>query len=493
MRDQTQRPTVDRTGREAVQGFAGRGEYNERRRAHWDRVAEAGPPAAWLGSYYHRRLAEVYRFLAGRRRRVLELGCGTGDLLAACQPEEGVGIDLSPRMIEKARERHPMLTFHVDDAHEPHLEGTFDVVILSDLVNDLWDVQRVFEILQDLTRPHSRVILNFYSRLWELPLALAETAGMARPTMPQNWLTIEDVQGLLKLAGFESLRSWREILYPIGTPLLSPIMNRGLAKLWPLHYLCLTNFVLARPDPRPHPSEPRVSVVVPMRNEAGNVRGALERTPEMGSGTELVFVEGHSADDTFRVLQEEIKSQEERDCQLLVQPGKGKGDAVRHGFEHANGDLLMILDGDLTVPPEDLVRFYQALVSGRAEFANGVRLVYPIEGQAMRFFNLLGNKMFSWLFSWLLGQPVKDTLCGTKALWRHDYLELKKNRSYFGDFDPFGDFDLLFGAAKMNLKIVDIPIRYRRRRYGSTNIQRWRHGWLLMRMAAFAAVRLKFV
>lgn len=493
MRDRTPRAEINRLDLDHTPGFAGRADYNDRRRAHWDRIAEAGPPAAWLGGYYHRRLADVYQFLVGNGRRVLELGCGTGDLLAACRPTQGVGIDLSPGMIERARQRHPDLEFHVGDAHEPQLEDTFDVVILSDLVNDLWDVQRVFEVLRDLTAPHSRIILNFYSRLWELPLTLAESAGMARPMMAQNWLTIEDVRALLSLAGFETLRDWREILYPIQTPLVSPFVNRVLARLWPIHYLCLTNFVLARPEPQPVQFEPNVSVVIPVRNEAGNIRGAIERTPEMGNGTELVFVEGHSTDDTHEVLQEEIEAHGDRDCQLLVQPGEGKGDAVRYGFEHANGEMLMILDGDLTVPPEDLVRFYQALVSGRAEFANGVRLVYPIEGQAMRFLNLLGNKLFSWTFSWLLGQPVKDTLCGTKALWKRDYEELKKNRAYFGEFDPFGDFDLLFGAAKLNLKIADIPIRYRRRRYGATNIQRWRHGSLLLRMVGFAASRLKFV
>jgi glycosyltransferase involved in cell wall biosynthesis len=166
---------------------------------------------------------------------------------------------------------------------------------------------------------------------------------------------------------------------------------------------------------------------------------------------------------------------------------------VRLGFQHAQGDILMILDADLTVPPEDLPRFYNALYKGRAEFINGVRLVYPMEKEAMRFLNLLGNKFFSLVFSWLLGQPIKDTLCGTKALWKTDYERIAANRSYFGDFDPFGDFDLLFGAAKLNLKIIEVPIRYRERTYGTTNISRWKHGWLLLRMVFFALRRIKFV
>jgi glycosyltransferase involved in cell wall biosynthesis len=235
-----------------------------------------------------------------------------------------------------------------------------------------------------------------------------------------------------------------------------------------------------------------VSIIVPARNEAGNIEEIFRRVPDLGVETELVFVEGHSRDGTFEAIEAAMAAHPERPCQLLRQTGEGKGNAVREGFARARGDVLMILDADLTVPPEDLPRFYAALVSGKGEFINGVRLVYPMEAEAMRFLNLLGNKFFSWAFSFLLGQPVKDTLCGTKVLWRSCYEAIAANRAYFGDFDPFGDFDLLFGAAKLNQKIVDLPIRYRERRYGATNIRRWKHGLLLLRMVAFAAGRLKF-
>jgi glycosyltransferase involved in cell wall biosynthesis len=234
-------------------------------------------------------------------------------------------------------------------------------------------------------------------------------------------------------------------------------------------------------------------VIVPARNEAGNITDIFARTPDMGEWTELVFVEGHSRDNTYAVIEQEMAARPMLRCQLLRQTGAGKGDAVRLGFSRARGEMLMILDADLTVPPEDLPRFYEALRSGKAEFINGVRLVYPMEKQAMRFLNFLGNKFFSLAFSWLLGQPIKDTLCGTKVLWKQDYETIAANRAYFGDFDPFGDFDLIFGAVKLNLKITDLPIRYRERTYGATNIQRWKHGWVLLKMVVFAASRIKFV
>jgi glycosyltransferase involved in cell wall biosynthesis len=279
----------------------------------------------------------------------------------------------------------------------------------------------------------------------------------------------------------------------LRTPLFDGFCNRFLVKFWPFKELALTNMIVARPSPAPKEKEARVSVIVPARNEAGNIPYIFKRMPEMGLGTEIVFVEGHSDDHTYEAIESTIASHPERRCRLFRQTGVGKGDAVRKGFAESTGDILMILDADLTVPPEDLPRFYAVLNSGKGDFANGVRLIYPMEKEAMRFFNLLGNKFFSLAFSWLLGQPVKDTLCGTKVLWRADYERIVANRAYFGDFDPFGDFDLLFGAARMNLKIVDLPIRYRERTYGTTNIQRWKHGWLLLKMVAFAASRIKFI
>jgi len=304
-------------------------------------------------------------------------------------------------------------------------------------------------------------------------------------------LTREDIDNMLRLAGFESIRATQEVLWPLP---LGGLADRYLVKLWPFRGLALSNFVIARPTPQPAPSgQPSVSVVIAARNEAGNIKSIFERVPKMGSWTEIVFVEGHSRDNTYEAIEQEIPLHPQTPSLIFRQPGIGKADAIRLGFEKASGDILMILDADLTVPPEDLPRFYDAIVSGKGEFINGVRLVYPMEKEAMRTLNFIGNKLFSMAFSWLLGQPIKDTLCGTKVMWRDDYAKIAANRSYFGDFDPFGDYDLIFGAAKLNRKIIDLPIRYRDRTYGTTNISRWKHGVLLLRMVAFAANRIKFV
>lgn len=465
-------------------------QYQKTRTAHWDSVAKKRDTWRGMGSWYHKRLIEYYQYLVPSNQRILEIGCGMGGLIAQLKPSLGVGIDFASEMVARAKQRHPEIEYHQLDAHDlSSLAGKFDIIIFSDTINDLWDVQRAFEQVKAFCTPHTRIILNFYSHLWQFPLAIAQSLNLAAPMRDQNWLTLEDVKNLLHLAGFESIRNTTEVIWPLP---FGGLANRYLARLWPFQGLALSNFLIARPAPQPV-EKPSVSVVVAARNEEGNIKNIFERVPQMGLKTELIFVEGHSRDKTYETIEKEMALHPATSSLLFRQPGIGKADAIRLGFEKASGDILMILDADLTVPPEDLPRFYEAVASGKGEFINGVRLVYPMEKQAMRTLNFIGNKFFSMAFSWLLGQPVKDTLCGTKVLWRKDYEEIAANRSYFGDFDPFGDFDLIFGAAKLNLKIVDLPIRYRDRTYGTTNISRWKHGILLFKMVSFAARRIKFV
>jgi SAM-dependent methyltransferase len=468
--------------------------YTNERKRGWNKIAEEDGTQKW-NRYYRDFISRTYRFCIPEGARVLEVGCGMGDLLASLKPSEGVGVDFSERMIGAARRRHPELRFECMDAHFLKLDAAFDYIILSDLLNDVWDVQEVLVRLRGLCGNETRIIFNFFSHLWKGPLNFARKLGLISRTGHQNWLTREDLINLFYLSGYEVFRCWHEFLFPFDVPLISYALNSFFARIWPFKSLDLTNFMIARANPSIREewvsNPPTVSVLVPARNEAGNIEEILERIPDMGSGTEIIFVEGNSTDDTYGTIERAIKSSH-RNCKLYKQPGRGKGDAVRTGFTKAEGDILMILDADITVPPEDLTRFYDAIYFGRAEFVNGVRLVYPMENKAMRFFNLLGNKFFSVSFSWLLGQALRDSLCGTKVLTKANYKRLARNRAYFGDFDPFGDFDLIFGAAKLNLRIVDLPIRYMERKYGETNIQRWKHGWMLLKMLVYAALKIKF-
>jgi ubiquinone/menaquinone biosynthesis C-methylase UbiE len=455
--------------------------------AYFDAFAEDEQAWRRRNRTYYRQIESVYRFLVPPGSSVLEIGCGSGDLLAALEPETGVGVDFSEGMVDLARRRHPHLEFVAASGERLDLGRTFDYVVLADLVPYVYDIAELFEAVARHSHPRTRVIVNSYSQLWRPVLRAAEALGLKAKKPVRNWVTPDDLRNFFELSGFDEVLSTRRILMPKRIPLVTTFLNGFVANLWPFNHLCLTYWIVARPRPRADAEEELgVSVVCPCRNEAGNVAQIVERLPEMGRATEIVFVEGGSTDDTREEIERQIAAHPERDMSLLAQSGKGKGDAVRTGFAAARHEVLMILDGDLSVDPEDLPKFYATLVRGQGELVNGSRLVYDLAPGSMRFLNMLGNKIFSFLFRAIVGQHVKDTLCGTKVLRRADYEKIAAGRSYFGDFDPFGDFDLLLGAGKLGLRIVDLPVRYHARTYGSTNISRFRHGLLLLRMTAFA-------
>ena len=449
---------------------------------------------------------EIYRactFGIPEGVRVLELGCGTGRLLASTRPSYGLGIDIDEKKIAAAKEIHAgqeNLEFRVGDVEETDFSGmeAFDYIIISDLLSVLRDVQKTLTGLHAVCAPYTRLIITYHSNVWRPVLAFATLIGRRSPDPSYNWLSTYDIENLLSLSGFEEVTHSGRTLLPVRIPILSWVMNRFVAKMPLFNWFCLTWVLVARACPlvgsgKERRDEPTVSVLVPTRNEKGNIEAAFTRTPKMGKWTELVFVDGNSDDGTVEEIERCIEKygRQWHRALLLRQSGRGKGQAVRQGFAECEGEILMILDSDLTMPPEELPKYYEAIVSGKGEFINGCRLVYPMEKKAMRFLNMIANHFFARLFTWLLGQRVKDTLCGTKVLWRRDYEKIAANRSYFGDFDPFGDFDLLFGASRLNQKIVDMPIRYRERSYGEIKISRWRHGLLLLRMSLVAFRKLK--
>jgi SAM-dependent methyltransferase len=468
--------------------------YSKNRIDYWNNQNYNHYKFRSLRNYYCNRLLQLYKFYIPNNSNILEVGCGNGNFLARLNPSTGVGIDFSSKLIKEANALHPHLTFIEMDACNLNLDEKFDYIICSDLLNELWDVHSFLSKLKKCCHRDSRFIFNTYSNLWRIPRELAIKLGIVRNQLSQNWLTQEDLANLLYLSDFDVVKVSKEVLFPFYIPGISNFFNKFLVKIFPFSYFGMTNIIIARPRFLKKDNEPIVSVIIPVRNEAGNIAEIFERTPHMGSRTELVFVEGGSSDGTYETIEAAICTQKNHTfTKLLKQKGVGKGDAVRLGFEHATGSLFMILDADLTVRPEDLPIFYNAWLEGKADFINGSRMVYPMEGRAMPFVNLLGNKFFSLAFTYLLGQAVKDTACGTKVLSKKHCQLILANRSNFGDFDKFGDWDLLFGAAKINLKIIDIPVRYHDRLYGETKMQKWRIGFLLLCMVFVGLKKMKFV
>ena len=477
-------------------------EWKSKRRQDLMTWADTTAPkrATWRkrNRFYYEDEIRFLKFLTRKDAKILEIGCGTGELLNSLAPKFGVGIDVSDGMISIAERNFPSLNFirgdveYLSDLKDDL--GTFDFIIMADTIGYLEDVQLVFTQLKELTDDHTRLIITYHSQLWKPLIRLAELVRMKMPQPPQSWLSPDSIAHLLEISGYEVVRKEWRLLSPRRLLGLGYLVNISLGQLPGIRRLCLKHYVVARFRPeRISDTKPSLSIVIPCRNEAGNILPALSRLPDFGTSVEIIFVEGHSSDNTRDEIERAMTIFSSTDVKLLIQPGRGKADAVWTGFEAAQNDVLMILDADLTVAPEDLVKFYDLIASGQAEFVNGTRLVYPTENGSMRVLNMIANHAFAKTFSWLINQRVTDTLCGTKVLTSRNYSMIREGREYFGDFDPFGDFDLIFGATKLNLKLVELPVRYADRSYGSTQISRFKDGLLLLKMVSFGFRKLKMI
>jgi SAM-dependent methyltransferase len=448
--------------------------------------------------YYYDGLERLLRFIVPPGRRVLDVGCGNGDQLAALEPSLAVGVDLSQGMVDLARRKHPHLELHRQAAEElllpVHEAGGFDFVVMVNVIGELVDVLAALKRLRPLVRAATRLVIVYYNHLWEplVPLATWLRLKLNNPT--QNWFSPDDLRGLLHLAGFEVVKTGVRTPCPKYVPGLAELMNGVLGRLPLLERLGFVRFLVARPSmPLPRrPTDYSATVVVPCKNEEGNVPAIPPRVPDMGVFTEIVFVDDRSDDATAERVREAIAAHPDRRIKLIEGPGEGKGAAVRAGLAAASGDVLMILDADMTVSPEDLPAFFEAITENKGELVIGTRLVYPLGIQAMRTANVLGNKLFAWAFSFLLEQRITDTLCGTKVVLRHNYARILDARALFGEVDRWGDYDWIFGAAKSNLKIVEIPVHYVERVAGETKMRkRLRNSLIMLRMCWLALLRLR--
>ena len=479
-------------------GPAALDQRRERTRNHLAKIAVRREDWIKRNRYYYELLNRLLRFLVEPQKRVLSVRCGTGNLLAVVQPVKGKGIDICPEIVEIAQQRNRSFEFAVafpdkeEFRHAFGPEEKFDYILFND-IGDTVDILQALRNLRPLCQRHTRVLVITYNRLWEPLVAFAEWIGMKVPRTEQNWLSTLDIANLLQLAGFEALETHRVVILPKYVPLVSAFLNRFCARLPLLKRLCMTQVVVGRLVPPPVPKEElSVSVIVPCKDEMGNVEDAAQRIPELGRQTEIIFCDDQSTDGTAEEVLRVQSLYLEKDIRLERGPGVCKSRNVWTGFDAATGDILMILDADLTTIPEELPYFVDVIASGQAEFVNGSRLVYPVPKGAMTTANMLGNKFFSVAFTYLLGQHVKDTLCGTKVFWRSDWERIKPMLGSWGIEDRWGDYELLFGAAKLNLKILDLPVHYQERIYGSTKMTKvFRNGLVMLRMCWHGFLKLK--
>lgn len=450
----------------------------------------------WIrkNSYFYRKLGTFLKFIIEPRKSVLLFRSELGQLFDPIEPSRATGVDISKTMVELARAKHPDYDFQCGDPEHFRGEGRYDYIVFYSL-GDIIDIERAFLNSADMAAEDTRLIVINYNYLWQPLVKLAEKIGWKVPQPTQNWLNAPVIENMLHISGFEVVKQYHQVLFPVGIPVLSWFLNDIAAKIPVIKKLCFLQILVAKKTvSRTKCDDYTVSVIIPCKNEKGNIEDAVKRVPEMGKGTEIIFCDDKSTDGTADEITRMMKEYPQKNIRLVNGPGICKAKNVWTGFDAAQGDILMILDADLTVIPEELPYFYKAISEGRGEFINGSRMIYPMQSQAMRTFNIIGNKFFSMAFSYLLGQRLTDTLCGTKVLWRRDWPRVKGLLGSWGIEDRWGDYELLFGAAKLHLKIVEVPVHYLERVYGETKMtKRITNGLVMLRMCMAALKRFKFV
>lgn len=450
----------------------------------------------WIlkNGYFYDNLGAFLRFIVEPHKSIVLLRSELGQLMNFLAPSIAVGVDISRKMVDIASDKFPQYRFICDVPESVVLSEKYDYIIFHTL-GEMIDIEKVLINAGRYSSNDSRIVIINYNYLWRPFISLAEKIKMKVPQPVQNWLNVPMIGNLLNLAGYEVIKRYDQILMPIRIPILSWFCNRVLAKIPLIKKLCFVQIIVARKNlHRSGDTISTVSVIVPCKNEKGNIEDAAKRIPEMGSGTEIIFCDDKSTDGTAEEIKRVMGLYPEKNIKLVRGPGINKAKNVWSGFDAASGEILMILDADLTVLPEELPYFYDALINGHGEFINGSRMIYPMDKDAMRPFNIVGNKFFSICFSYILGQRITDTLCGTKVLFRRDWNRLKGLVGTWGIDDRWGDYDLLFGAAKLHLKIVEVPVHYVERVYGETKMKkRLLNGFIMLRMCMAALRRFRFV
>ncbi len=454
---------------------------------HFDSIAADYDFWKRKNSYYFDSLKGLFRELVPPGASVLELGCGTGDVLSCLNPGRGVGVDISENALEIARKKHPRLEFVKGAAETITRCDRFDYIVMADLIDHLIDVQDALGNSRPMLNGGGRLVVSTINPLWSPILLFAEKLGLKMPEGHHNFVMKDDICNLLELEGYAVIETGYRLLIPKHIPLISNAVNKLAPGIRFVRGLCIIQYIVAGIRDEPEMADRRLSlsVVIPCCNEAENIEECVGRIPRMAAKQEVIIVNDGSTDDTEAV----IRGLQERDPEgvrvVSYRKNQGKGHAVRMGFEAAEGDALVILDADMSIRPEDLPRFYDAINGGKGDFINGTRMMYPLEAESMRLLNLVGNGIFSRTLSLIIGQRLTDTLCGTKCLLKRDYVRMKAGK------DRWGDFNLLFGAAKLGLRIVEMPVHYQRRRKGWTKMKPVKHGALLLAMCAVSFYELR--
>lgn len=435
--------------------------------------------------YYHRAVRDFFELVVPPGQDVLLVGYDGDWDLAALNPRRGVFLCTDEGVAGPTR----FARYSGYDLRP--IAGTFDYIILKNALGSCPDIGTFLCELSRLCRPETRVIVYSYNYLWKPGLRLAEQLRLKRRGGLQNWLSIRDLNNALTTAGFQRTAVARWQICPFRLLGLGPLVNAVGRFLFFLDWLKLNQFQVFRPlPPAPLPDE-SVTICLTCRDERDNIEPIVRAIPELTPAQEILFVEGHSTDGTRAEIERVIQAYPEKNIRVIGQPGKGQGDAIRAGFSQARGNIIILLESDMTSPPENVRYVYEALRRRYAEFLEGSRFIYPLSLQAMPLANQLGNGSFAYFFSWLFGGHLTDVLSGIKAVRKTDFEKIRARWNEWGIDDPFGDFELLFGAVRLGLLCAEQAIHYRPRPYGQTKTRVWYHGYILAKMALNAFWRFR--
>jgi len=436
--------------------------------------------------YYHKRIRKVFSFIIPPNKKILFFGSYDGKILASLRPKMGIGIEVERKIFKIAKKRHLKLKF-LNISYDSYIpKEKFDYIILNSTLGQTTDMLRVLKNIFRACCPSTKILIYQHNYLWEGILNFAEKLSLKRKEGVQNWLSINDVKTYLEGANFQVTRIFRRTIFPLNFFGLGKVLNFIGALIPFFDFFKLDQFIIARPEPHLFPkSLPKsLTICITVRNEKGNIEKIIKSIPKICNQQEILFVEGHSTDGTKEEILKIKKKYSHKNVRVIGQPGIGQGDAIRVGFKAAKGEIIIIYEGDNTADPKDLQYFYKAMKSGKYEFIEGSRFVYPINNQTMPIINQLGNTFFAKWFSFFLGHRTTDVLCGIKSILKRDFNLIYKRWGFLGFEDPFGDFELIYGATRMGLKFGEIPTRYYSRTYGETKTRPFTHGLYLLKMAA---------
>lgn len=402
--------------------------------------------------YYHNQLKQIFKDVIKENSKVLQIGYGLGDILAALYPKKGVSFDDDKDILAISRRRYPIFKFTDFNFNKNKVNDKFDYVIYPNSLEHFDDIQTVFENVYPALSRSSKVVVASVNPRWEQIFYILEKLKLKRPESSRNWLRIENIKNLLEVSGYKVIDSGFRIILPVSIPLISGIINKVIRNIKILSRFCVEQFVVAQKETFSINNNLSCSVVIPTYNQAELLEYCIESIPNVGKKMQIVVVDDASSDRTEQVMKSLSKKHHNIKYIRNERP-QGEEKSLKIGIESVDLDIILTYDAKMSIPSSELVRFYNVLASKRADFVSGMRFIYPLEGQRLRQLTIIGNIIFSYLYSLFLNQRVFDPLCSIKGFYKKNYSKIKiSNNNTL--------LDLLIKAAENKAKILEIPVHY---------------------------------